>query len=220
LTRGSQRSRLRAGDVVRSVRAAGDSALLIEVDDPQYVRLLSAWVDADTARHDLFEVIPTSRTLYLAGLPEVLRSLIARMRESDLSTTVTAAPSKLVTVDLRYDGPDLADVAERVGMSTSDLVKLHTCHEYTVEFFGFSPGQAFFNGLPKQLQIPRRDTPRVRVPSASVAIATAYTVIYPRDSPGGWNLLGTRVSPSLWDVHADPPNQVAVGDRVRFRAIS
>jgi len=122
-------------------------------------------------------------------------------------------------VDVRYDGPDLQDIAERAGLTVGDVVALHTSSDYTVEFFGFSPGQAFFNGLPQELQLPRRETPRVRVPSGSVAIATAYTVIYPRDSPGGWNLLGTRCSPPLWDAQANPPNQVDVGDRVRFRAV-
>jgi KipI family sensor histidine kinase inhibitor len=200
------------------VRAVGDMALLVDAEENVTVRRLTAWVAAHRCRSELIEVIPTARTLFVAGPTHSLRTLSQELHTAILPE-LAIKESRVVEVDVKYDGPDLAEVAEISGLSLEEIVDLHSGRDYTVEFFGFAPGQAFLIGLPSELRLPRRRSPRVRVPSGAVAIANDYTVVYPQDSPGGWNLIGTRVSPPLWDATADPPNAVSVGDLVRFRAV-
>jgi KipI family sensor histidine kinase inhibitor len=121
-----------------------------------------------------------------------------------------------VTIDVVYDGADLAFVAEAAGMETSDVVALHSGAVYTVAFCGFMPGFAYMVGLPALLCLPRRATPRTRVLRGSVAIAAEFTGVYPRDSPGGWHLLGTTDA-VLWNDHLVQPALLAPGTTVRFR---
>ena len=116
------------------------------------------------------------------------------------------------------DGPDLADVAQRAGLSESDVIARHTGGDYTVAMLGFAPGFAYLLGLDPALHTPRRATPRTRVPAGSVAIGGAQTAVYPHALPGGWNLIG-RTPFALFDLARMPANLVAPGDRVRFRAI-
>lgn len=122
-----------------------------------------------------------------------------------------------VTIDVRYDGPDLHDVATRLGISAADVVALHSGATYRVAFFGFAPGFAYLTGLPEVLQLPRRDTPRTSVPAGAVAVASTYTAVYPRSSPGGWHLLG-HTDATMFDPDRDPPTLLQPGDIVRFRA--
>lgn len=122
-----------------------------------------------------------------------------------------------VLLDVHYDGPDLHDVANRCGIGVDDVVRLHTAGEYTVAFCGFMPGFAYMVGLPTALQLPRLPTPRTRVPAGSVAIAAEFAGVYPRESPGGWHLLG-RTDAELWSEHREPAALLAPGTRVRFRA--
>ncbi|MDO9175148.1 MAG: carboxyltransferase domain-containing protein, partial [Actinomycetota bacterium] len=114
------------------------------------------------------------------------------------------------------DGDDLHDVAARCGLTPSEVVTLHTSIEYTVAFCGFMPGFAYLVGLPSVLHLPRHATPRTRVPAGSVAIAAEFTGVYPRESPGGWHLLG-RTDAALWDDLRTPPALLPPGARVRFR---
>lgn len=119
------------------------------------------------------------------------------------------------TLDVRYDGPDLADVARARGMTPDRVVALHTGVLYTVLFVGFLPGFAYLAGLPRELESERLPSPRPRVPKNAVAIGGPYSGVYPLESPGGWRLLGTARGVELFDpargalLHA--------GDRVRFR---
>lgn len=203
----------------RTVRAVGTVGALIEAEDGDTARRLAVWVGQHPDRDLLDEVIPGARTLYLAGDRDVLRRVARQAASAELPPLNTADGTRLHVVDVRYDGLDLVEAAHRLGMTPTELVTYHTSDEFVVQFFGFSPGQAFFAPLPRELHLPRRSSPRVRVPMGAVAIANEFTVIYPQDSPGGWNLIGTRVSPALWDTESDPPNRVSVGDRVRFRAV-
>jgi KipI family sensor histidine kinase inhibitor len=123
-----------------------------------------------------------------------------------------------IEISVRYDGEDLAEVAESIGGTVEEVVRLHSEAEYTVAFCGFSPGFAYLAGLPERLHLPRRDTPRVRVPAGSVAIAAHYSAIYPSPSPGGWHLLGCTED-VVWDVHEHPPTRLRPGTRVRFVGI-
>ena len=116
------------------------------------------------------------------------------------------------------DGPDLADVAQRAGLSESDAIARHARGDYAVAMLGFAPGFPYLLGLDPALHTPRRATPRTRVPAGSVAIGGAQTAVYPHALPGGWNLIG-RTPLALFDLARTPANLVAPGDRVRFRAI-
>ena len=122
-----------------------------------------------------------------------------------------------VEIPVRYDGPDLADVARHCGLSPAEVVRRHTQPEYVVYFIGFQPGFAYMGGLDEALHTPRRAEPRVAVPAGSVGIGGAQTGIYPLVTPGGWQLIGRTALP-LFDPQAEPPTLLAPGDRVRFIA--
>ncbi|MEZ4456793.1 MAG: 5-oxoprolinase subunit PxpB [Gemmatimonadales bacterium] len=124
---------------------------------------------------------------------------------------------RLVEIPVRYEGPDLADVAARTGLTEADVVARHTGREYRVALLGFVPGFAYLGPLDPALVLPRRAPPRTRVPAGSVAIAGEQTGIYPAATPGGWHLLGTT-DLVMFDPTLDPPCPLAVGDRVRFVA--
>ena len=119
-------------------------------------------------------------------------------------------------LEVVYDGADLEDVAQACELTIRDVIQLHSTADYTVAFCGFVPGFAYLVGLPELLQLPRRSTPRTRVPAGAVAIAAEFTGVYPRESPGGWHLLG-RTGMPLWDDSRNPPALLAPGTRVRFR---
>lgn len=128
------------------------------------------------------------------------------------------APGPLVKIPVRYggrDGPDLAEVADRTGRSEAEVVALHAGREYRVFLVGFVPGFPYLGVLPEELSLPRRATPRIRVPAGSVAIAGRQTGIYPFSTPGGWHLIG-HTDASIWDTRRDPPALLAPGARVRF----
>ena len=116
-------------------------------------------------------------------------------------------------------GPDLGAVAERCGLAEQEVVRLHASGSYFVHFLGFSPGFPYLGGMPPEIAVPRRDTPRTRVPAGSVAIAGTQTGIYPLESPGGWQLIG-RTPLALFDPHRTPPALLAIGDRVSFTPVT
>lgn len=124
-----------------------------------------------------------------------------------------------LVVDVVYDGEDLAEAAELAGISIDDVIDRHTACRYTVAFCGFSPGFAYLRGLDPVLHLPRRDTPRTRVPAGAVAIAAGYSAVYPSPSPGGWHLLGIT-SARLWDPAAADPAVLRPGRTVRFRNVA
>ena len=127
-------------------------------------------------------------------------------------------PSPSIVIPVRYggaDGPDLGDVAMRTGLGELDVVRLHASLEYRVFCVGFVPGFPYLGVLPAALELPRRATPRLRVPAGSVAIAGRQTGIYPAVTPGGWHVIG-RTDMAAWDPERDPPALLAPGDRVRF----
>lgn len=128
-------------------------------------------------------------------------------------------PGRLHVVPVTYDGIDLAAVAARLGLEPDDVVRRHAGREYRVRFLGFAPGFAYLGPLDPSLIVARRTDPRRRVAAGSVAIAGDQTAIYPLDTPGGWQILGrTGVRP--FDPSRSPPSLFAVGDRVRFEAVT
>jgi len=123
-----------------------------------------------------------------------------------------------VNLDVRYDGPDLVVVAELTGLSVAEVVDLHSSTAYRASFSGFAPGFVYLTGVPTALRVPRRAAPRQSVPSGSVAIADAFTAVYPRSSPGGWQLLGSTDA-TLWDSERQPAALISPGATVRFHPL-
>ncbi|WP_243740435.1 allophanate hydrolase subunit 1 [Streptomyces sp. 8K308] len=171
------------------------------------------------------ELVPAARTLLVRYDPSVtghddVRRTLAERAAGLAAGDVARPPGRLdtLTVPVRYDGPDLAEVAALTGLSAAEVVARHTAPLYTVAFAGFAPGFGYLTGTDPVLHVPRRAEPRTAVPAGSVAVAGGYTGVYPRSSPGGWRLLGTTDAP-LWDTDRDPPALLVPGRTVRFTAI-
>ncbi|HEY4913807.1 MAG TPA: 5-oxoprolinase subunit PxpB [Candidatus Dormibacteraeota bacterium] len=128
-----------------------------------------------------------------------------------------AEPGRLHRIPVVYDGPDLEAVSAVLGLDVAKIVEIHTKPIYRVFFVGFVPGWGYLGPLPEQLELPRRQVPRTKVPAGSVAIAGRQTGIYPLATPGGWHLLG-RTSVKLFLPDSDPPSLFRAGDRVKFFA--
>lgn len=162
------------------------------------------------------------------GLTVLLRELPRGEREraeAEVRRVVVAAGeggpesrARIVRVPVAYGGaagPDLGFVAERTGLSAETVIARHAAAEYRVAFIGFLPGFPYLMGLDPALHVPRRATPRTRVPAGSAAIGGAQTGIYPVASPGGWHVIG-RTAIRLFDPAAAQPSLLRAGDRVRF----
>jgi KipI family sensor histidine kinase inhibitor len=192
----------------------GDEALLVEPDDAESVLPIAELVRSPPG---VLVVVPAARTFLVRATAGVLAGLAGRLPElAAIAETHDTAPAAEVLVDVVYDGPDLAATAAEVGLEPAELVHRHAAGEYVVAFCGFAPGFAYLRGLDPTLHVGRRAEPRTRVPAGSVGIAGEFTGVYPRESPGGWRLLG-RTDLRLWDLERTPPALLAPGTRVRFR---
>lgn len=192
----------------------GERAVLLEVGSIDEV---IGTYDAlqDLHLEDVEDVVPSAVTVLVsfADGPSLRRALSA-LEEIEPSSAMHE-PGELVTIPVVYDGADLADVAELTGLSTDDVIATHSGAEYTVAFNGFAPGFSYLIGLDERLRVPRRPTPRTSVPAGSVAMTGQFTAVYPRISPGGWQLLG-RTSSAMWDSSREQPSLLHPGSRVRF----
>ncbi len=199
------------------VRNVGERALLLEVGRPAAV---AAWIRVNAADRGIpvAEVVPAARTV-LVGAPTItaragLLRLIADLPD-DLPAVVESGQAEPVLIAVRFDGPDLDAVAVHADLGPDGVARMLLTADLVVQFCGFSPGFAYLTGIPEQLRMPRRTEPRVRVPAGSLALADEYAAIYPRASPGGWNLVGST-DDVLFDADRDPPALLAAGTRVRF----
>jgi KipI family sensor histidine kinase inhibitor len=193
----------------------GARALLVELGDLDAVLGLHAAL-RDAPPAGVTELVPAARTLLVAFDPaQTTAERLAEALEA-VEFQPGAQPSgELVEIPVVYDGEDLDDVASRAGLSREEVVATHRDGEYVVAFCGFAPGFGYLTGLDERLHVPRRDSPRTRVPAGAVAVADAFTAVYPRPSPGGWQLIG-RTDATLWDADRDPPALLVPGTRVRF----
>ncbi|MGI8869128.1 MAG: 5-oxoprolinase subunit B family protein [Mycobacteriales bacterium] len=192
----------------------GERAVLF--DFAESAAVLTAYdVLRRAGRADVVDLVPAERSLLVLtpGRPRVeeLRAVLAAAGAAGDEDR----PSPLVEIPVRYDGPDLDEVAATLGRSREDVIATHAGGAYVSAFCGFAPGFAYLTGISADLQLPRRASPRVRVESGSVAVAGHYTAVYPTASPGGWHLLG-RTDASVWDLDRDPPAVLTPGTRVRF----
>jgi KipI family sensor histidine kinase inhibitor len=197
----------------------GAAAVLVELDDIAAVLALHAEIERRRAggwAPSLTDVIPAARTILLDGVPDPA-AVGRELRGWDVRPA--AAPDgPVVEILCRYDGEDLAAVASAWRVTEPEVARVHAGLEYRVAFCGFAPGFAYLSGLSEELAVPRRPTPRTAVPAGSVALGGSYTGIYPRSSPGGWQIIG-RTDAVLWDARQDPPALLTPGTRVRFAAV-
>lgn len=196
----------------------GDRALLIECGSTGEVLAFAAALRG-AGLDDVVDIVPAARTVLLT-LTEPRRQAAVRRRLETLPhpDPVDSSPNGAadVVVDVLYDGADLAAVAAHTGMTTDEVIRAHTGTPWQVGFTGFAPGFAYLVGGDPRLAVPRRDEPRPRVPAGSVALAGEFSGIYPRESPGGWQLIG-RTDAVLWDVQRPAPALLSPGMWVRFR---
>lgn len=200
----------------------GDGALVIDGLTPGIAAALRE-VMLRRLQNDalvVLDVVPGATSLAVMHAPsdgdEVRRSASAAL---DDPLVLDAERSITVEIPVRYDGEDLPTVATTLGCSIDEVIRLHSSAVYSVAFCGFAPGFAYLGGLDPRLQLPRRASPRTRVPAGAVAMASTYSAVYPRESPGGWHLLGTTTT-TLWDTTREQPALLQPGMCVRFRVVS
>jgi KipI family sensor histidine kinase inhibitor len=207
-----------------TVHDYGDQALLLDFDSTAEVL---AWCDAlrDADLLGVLDIVPASRTvlLKLAGprYRAATRARLDKLRVKQAAVDAGSAPTDLradVTIDVVYDGADLDEVGRLTGLSSDEVVAAHTAAPMRVGFGGFAPGFGYLVGGDERLHVPRRAEPRTRVPVGSVGLAGEFSGVYPRESPGGWQLIG-HTDAVLWDVERDPPALLTPGLWVQFRAI-
>ncbi len=204
--------------------AAGESALVVELGnaiDPELNGRVLALDRAllQTPFDGYLEAVPSYRSLLVFFDPErasadSIEDHIRRLGPE--AEGIDRKPPRLREVPTVYDGEDLLDVARRIGATSEEVVRLHSEREYLVYMVGFTPGFAYMGRTHERLDLPRRASPRTRVPAGSVGIAMGQTGIYPSATPGGWNLLGRAEHRDLFDLRCDPPSYFVPGDRVRF----
>lgn len=209
------------GPVAVRVAPYGTDALLVDLPGLDAVRSLDDALRADPLPAAV-DVVPAARTLLVRfGDPLGARAATAALTTraeraaADPARTRERDAADPVVLPVRYDGADLAEVARLSGLDESEVVRRHAAATYTVAFGGFMPGFAYLTGLDPALHLPRRSSPRQRVPAGSVAIAGEFAAVYPAATPGGWLLLGTCDVP-LFHVDRDPPALLPPGTRVRF----
>lgn len=199
----------------------GPDAVLVEPADPAQLPGLTDAL-AGGAVTGVTEIVPAARTVLVRfGTPAALAA--GRATLAGLLTTTPAMdpepdPGRVVEVGVTYDGPDLAEVARLTGLGVDGVVAAHTATAWRVAFGGFAPGFAYLTGGDPRLQVPRRAEPRPSVPAGSVGLAGEFSGIYPRSSPGGWQLIG-RTTAVLWDATREPPALLSPGRWVRFTAV-
>ncbi|MET8773766.1 allophanate hydrolase subunit 1 [Nocardia sp. NPDC004654] len=210
------------------IRAAGDRALLVTPDEPARAAGLADALRV-SAPKGVQDVLPAAETVLVtlasADAAESVRREICAMLESlqqqDDSADVSrgtlphnVSPEPLV-VPVRYDGTDLADVAELLDMTEDEVIAAHTGTVWRCAFVGFAPGFGYLESPDGRLTVPRRDTARTSIPAGAVALAGGFSAVYPRSTPGGWRLIG-RTDLTMWDVDRDPPALIRAGGLVRF----
>jgi KipI family sensor histidine kinase inhibitor len=177
----------------------------------------------DAAIRGVSDVVPSYSSLGVFYDPlslsySDLSSRLERLLEDVDPLAAQHVEGRLIQIPVVYNGEDLEDICRRTKLKRSELIQIHSDREYRVMVVGFVPGWAYLGQLDPRLIVPRRESPRKRVPSGSVAIAEAQTGVYPSETPGGWNLIGTTTE-TMFDVTRGEPALLRVGDRVRFEPV-
>src|SRR6185436_18655177 len=166
------------------------------------------------------DIVPASRTILIKlagpGYQPPTRQRLRKLQVAPEAVSDSTAPADRrvdVQIDVVYDGPDLDEVAQLTGLTTDEVVAAHTGTPWRVGFGGFAPGFAYLIGGDSRLEVGRRAEPRTKVPTGSVGLAGEFSGVYPRESPGGWQLIGhiSEDQAALWDVERDPPALLVPG---------
>jgi len=197
------------------VLPSGSDALLVELDDlDQVLALYAALCERRPA--GVVDIVPAARTVLLVidpaatDLGEVERAVLKTRPRPDRRTV-----GELVEVAVTYGGEDLDEVGSLLGCDAAEVVRRHSSEEWTVAFCGFAPGFGYLTSASGGWHVPRRSTPRTAVPPGSVALAGEFSGVYPRASPGGWQLIG-HTELAVFDLRRDPPALLRPGTPVRF----
>jgi KipI family sensor histidine kinase inhibitor len=212
------------------VTAFGEAALLVELGEV-FDESVAGWARALADVWQLGPAVPAYASVVASFDPQLIEPEIAERRMRDLLANgptymgvgdargdagdKSATRPRTVQIPTRYDGADLADVAQRSGLSVDELVAVHSDREYSAIFLGFLPGFAYCGRLDPRIVAPRLERPREKVPAGAVAVADGQTAVYPFTSPGGWRLLGSTDA-VMFDPRDSEPSRVRAGDRVRF----
>lgn len=211
----------------------GERGLLVELDDLDAALALNDLIATLIARGEqpwacLADVVPAARTVLLtapdddtaAHLRPQLHALLRGVGFADgiAPRATRQSGRRVVEIEVHYDGPDLDAVAQLTGLSVADVIAAHTGRTWQVAFGGFAPGFFYLAGGDPRLDVPRRSEPRTAVPVGAVGLAGPFSGIYPRSSPGGWQLLG-HTDAVLWDTDRTPPALLNPGWTVRFVAV-
>ena len=213
----------------RRLLTCGEYGVLVELDSLDEVLALHATVRAAVDAQDaaftdvLDDVIPAARTLLLlvhagadiTALRRAVHALPAHAPAAASRDVADQSHPNVVDIVVRYDGPDLGEVARLTGLSRDEVVAAHTQATWRAAFAGFAPGFAYLSGGDPRLHVPRRSEPRTSVPAGSVGLAGEFSAVYPRSSPGGWQLLG-HTEAVMWDVDRRPPALLQPGMVIRF----
>ena len=199
----------------------GDHALLLECESTADVLTWTAALRKADLR-GVTDIVPASRTVmvkvdgarYLPATRQRIEKLTV-VSDGDIFAPGTAD----IVIAVVYDGADLDEVGRITGLGAAGVVTAHTGAPWRVAFGGFVPGFAYLVGGDPRLEVPRREQPRTRVPAGSVALAGEFSGVYPRETPGGWQLIG-RTDAALWDIDRDEPALLTAGMTVRFREAS
>ncbi|MXQ78117.1 carboxyltransferase domain-containing protein [Rhodococcus rhodochrous] len=197
---------------------AGDSALLAEFDSLDEVLAHFRALDRERPR-GVVDLVPAARTLLVCFDPsETGVQVVHKWVTTTPPVSGDDVDVEEVTLEVRYDGADLEEVGELTGLGADGVVAAHTGSLWTVAFGGFAPGFAYLTGGDSRLHVPRRSSPRTSVPSGAVGLAGEFSGVYPRKSPGGWQLIGTS-DELLWQPDRTPAALLRPGCAVRFVAI-
>jgi KipI family sensor histidine kinase inhibitor len=214
--------------VIGRVTDYGDAAVLLQFDSTAEVL---AWADVvrDADLLGVVDIVPASRTVLIKlegpRYQGVATQQLSKLRLAPESLEQAAAPidgRADVVIDVVYDGADLGEVADLTGLTPREVVAAHTKTPWRVAFAGFAPGFGYLAGGDERLKVPRRSEPRTKVPIGAVGLAGEFSGVYPRESPGGWQLIGhtSEEQAALWDVERDPPALLTPGQWVQFREAS
>lgn len=198
----------------------GDRALLIDCVDLDAVLALHAGL-ATAPPAGIVDIVPAARTVLVTFDPAILPAdrVAGWIRSTPPVPPEVWGESDAVEIDVEYSGEDLAEVAALLSIPEREVVYAHTASVWRVAFVGFAPGFGYLVSETNRLVVPRRSSPRTSVPAGSVGLAGEYTGVYPRSSPGGWQILG-HTDAELWNPEATPPALLTPGRVVRFREVS
>ncbi len=193
----------------------GDTGLLVELDDLDQVTGLHAALRA-ALPEGVVDLVPAARTVLVRFDPGLVdRAAVEHAVRQARPVEAARAHSEVVEIPVHYDGDDLAEVASLLGVTPRELVAAHTRAPWSVAFGGFAPGFGYLTATTWAHDVPRRSESRTAVPEGAVALAGTFSGVYPRSSPGGWQLIG-RTDLTLWDTLREPPALLRPGVRVRF----